>query len=360
MKARHSKTVVPLAFIALSGVLAIASVFASTTNTDNRKEGFWDLGSKRQEPPESIFVSVASYRDEDCMATLKHMYEQAEHPGRIFVGICEQNTGSVKESCVPASFQHWNNVRKITIPHKEALGPCYARYLCSTLYRGERWFMQIDSHTRFARHWDTKATTSVRQCPSANAVLTGYPHDYIDYGIDETSVPMLCDSYWNRDGLPQFKAIIRNKADFKHGPLPVPFTSGGFIFAPGKMLADIGGYDPKLPHLFQGEEILFSARAWTHGYDFFTAPVNIVFHKYYRRGEPKFWEDIPDRRPAQRTSMTRARRILGLEQPVIPPGSEPHALGTKRSVEAYWTFAGLDPASKSSTSKTKFCASSSS
>jgi hypothetical protein len=99
--------------------------------------------------PETIFVSVASYRDAQCGETIRDLFAKADQPGRVFVGVCEQNSGDAKEDCVPPKLP--KNVRRVQIPHGEAKGPVYARYLCSTLYAGETWFMQIDSHTKFAQ-----------------------------------------------------------------------------------------------------------------------------------------------------------------------------------------------------------------
>jgi len=312
---------------------------------------------------ETIFVSVASYRDSECMKTLEDMFAKAAHPNRIFVGACEQNTADDAESCMPSKFKHHSHVRRISIPHTEAKGPTYARYLCSTLYRGETYFMQIDSHSTFAQDWDDKVIAQQKACPAAKAVLSGYPHDRGAYGIDEKSVPTLCKSKFNADGLPQFEASVKSAKDVAAAggkPWPIPFTSGGFLFAPGSILAEVP-YDPGLPMLFQAEEALYSARAWTSGYDFFTCPVNIVFHAYMRDGTkgsveaPKFWNDIKGWHGDQKKSAQRVRRILGLETPVIPPGSEPYALGTTRTIEEYWEFAGLDPAQKTSNSAQKFC-----
>ena len=40
--------------------------------------------------------------------------------------------------------------------YKKAKGPTYARYWCSTLWEGEEFFLQIDSHTHFIKGWDTE------------------------------------------------------------------------------------------------------------------------------------------------------------------------------------------------------------
>jgi hypothetical protein len=305
--------------------------------------------------PETIFVSIASYRDADCMTTVKDIFAKARDPTRVFIGVVEQNSAKQAEQCVPTEFLYHDNVRKISIPNGEAKGPCYARYLCSTLYRNETYFMQIDSHSTFVHDWDAKAIDALKKCPSQKPILSGYPHDDATYDINETTVPVLCDSLWNSDGVPQLKAVVKKKEEIGDTPQPIPFTSGGFVFAPGSLVREVP-YDPSLHHLFQGEEILYTARAWTSGYDMFTSPVNIVLHKYYRKDEPKFWDDVPNWHADQKKSAKRVRQILALETPIIAPGQDPYGLGTQRTVQQYWEFSGLDPKTKTSKSKAKFCA----
>lgn len=38
----------------------------------------------------SIFVSLASYRDENCPATLVEMFSKADRPDYLFVGLVQQ------------------------------------------------------------------------------------------------------------------------------------------------------------------------------------------------------------------------------------------------------------------------------
>jgi hypothetical protein len=49
-----------------------------------------DLGSFVNGMP-TIYLKVASYRDELCHLTIADAFEKAKHPDRIFVGIVEQN-----------------------------------------------------------------------------------------------------------------------------------------------------------------------------------------------------------------------------------------------------------------------------
>ncbi|KAJ3338648.1 Egl nine 3 [Gonapodya sp. JEL0774] len=53
------------------------------------------------------------------------------------------------------------------------------------------------------------------------------------------------------------------------GLLPSRLASAGFLFAPASLLDDVP-LDPTLAHLFFGEETLYSARAWTGGWDLWT------------------------------------------------------------------------------------------
>lgn len=64
-----------------------------------------------------------------------------------------------------------------------------------------------------------------------------------------------------------------------HSPLPVDF------------LREVP-FDPFLPWIFMGEEIIMSTRLWTAGYDIFSPSRAVVGHIYVRRHKPKFWESV--------------------------------------------------------------------
>lgn len=83
---------------------------------------------------ETIFVSVASYRDSECAQMIGEMFAAAEFPARVFVGAVEQNKDE-DECCTNATLPFNSHVRVKAIPHTEAQGPTYARYLGSLLYQ---------------------------------------------------------------------------------------------------------------------------------------------------------------------------------------------------------------------------------
>lgn len=303
------------------------------------------VGRERYDEEETIFVSIASYRDADCLNTLRSLFSQAARPGRVFVGVCEQNGPAAAEVCLPVEFEWHDQVRRVSVPSREAKGPTYARYLCSTLYRGETYFLQLDSHMRFEKGWDDRAIAMLRACPSTKPVLTHYPHDYDQGATGVREVPVLCKSKFDAQGLVTFEADTLPPSE---APKPVPFTAGGFMFGPGSLVREVP-YDPDLPHLFQGEELLYSARAWTAGYDFFTPTANLVWHHYYRKDSPKFWDEV-DYSAAQARTVDKVKRLLAGGMPGYAYG-----FGTARTLEAYWEYAGIDWAAKTTSSQAKFC-----
>lgn len=60
-----------------------------------------------------------------------------------------------------------------------------------------------------------------------------------------------------------------------------PFAGAGFQLSSADVLLDVP-FDPKLDMMFVGEEILYSARLWTKGWDLFAPDINIVKHHYNR------------------------------------------------------------------------------
>jgi len=94
---------------------------------------------------ESIFVAIPSYRDTECEHTLRDLYEKASNPSRIFVGLCLQNEDEMSTEFL----LQYPNVRVAKLHYTIAKGPCYARSLAQELWKGEDFYLQIDSHMRY-------------------------------------------------------------------------------------------------------------------------------------------------------------------------------------------------------------------
>jgi hypothetical protein len=141
----------------------------------------WDREYLSRMPPRrhdnSIFLSVATYRDENCVNTLNWAYEKSKDPTNLFVGLVQQNChkdcksgildgGKIddvepdvdcyKAFCEGPMKTYCGNVRLLDIDEPESLGPYAARYFASKLWHGEQWYMQIDAHMTFAEDWDER------------------------------------------------------------------------------------------------------------------------------------------------------------------------------------------------------------
>jgi hypothetical protein len=94
-----------------------------------------------------------------------------------------------------------------------------------------------------------------------------------------------------------------------------------------------------------GEEILHSIRFYTHGWDIFTPTQNVVFHEYTRATKPKIWTDNPYYIDVP--AFDKVKYYLKLMDNVnvrddLKYNLEKYGLGSVRSLEDYYKFAGID------------------
>ena len=118
------------------------------------------VGSKK-DGKETIFVSVASYRDTECRPTVESLYARAQYPERIRVAIVDQiepEDQKCNEPVVPCEqdpdqilckYRHLIEVYEV--PSYLMVGPVLARHLAHRMYRGEYFAMQVDAHVRFTQ-----------------------------------------------------------------------------------------------------------------------------------------------------------------------------------------------------------------
>lgn len=292
----------------------------------------------------TIFVSVASYRDADCNKTLDSLFSNAANPERIHIGICEQNkSGEANEKCLATNTTKYAcNIKTINVDYTDAKGPTWARYLCSTLYNGEDYFMQIDSHVLLVKDWDTKcisAMTAIKEkTGSVHPLLSHYTRTLEDHSKpnDSNEVPRMCQSFFNNRGMLSFLGSQAMKAEpgkFEKNP----YIAAGFIFTDGSFVYDVP-FDPYLDFIFVGEEILLSARAFTNGYDTYSLPEDIAFHYYTRENSPKIWTD---KSYSDEQAHDKIKVIMKLK-PGDPSKYGRYGMGTKRTIEEFYDFAGID------------------
>jgi len=318
---------------------------------------------------ETIFVSVASYRDDECPYTVFDCLEKAYCPKRVFIGVCQQNEpGDID------TFQRYRNlakrkgtadysqqIRVYDMKAQDAKGPMYARAMVEEhLYRDETFYLVVDSHTVFTQDWDKHCLEQWRECLaySEKPILTMYPSGFEKrrrLGVlshpDRAPKPkppsfLRVARFNQRTYLPELAGPVMK--DLPKRCYPTAFWAGCFSFGSADRLKEVP-FDPNYAYVFQGEEIAMSARYWTAGYDLFSPRTMLVFHMWERR-RPTFWEQFlgpsPEHRRRRREETDGYRRLRVLFRTEVPHAGDlplgAYGLGTQRSLTDYEQHCGVN------------------
>ena len=234
----------------------------------------------------TIFVQIASYRDPELPATLRDCLANAARPEHLRFGICWQRdeTESIHE------FLNDSRFRVIAIHYRDSKGVCWARNAIQSLYGGETYTLQLDSHHRFTPGWDTALIDMLRRLDSDKPLITTYVPAYdpaADRKLDHRPWKIGFERF-----LPDGRISTRARFIQDHGRCEVPirarFYSAHFTFTWGSFCQEVR-YDPHL--YFEGEEITMAVRAFTHGYDLYHPHRVMIWHEYTRSQHRKHWED---------------------------------------------------------------------
>lgn len=134
----------------------------------------------------TIFVSVINYRDCEGQFTLMDLFAKASNPSRVHVGYCLQydpvNDTEDINFHFQALVQSGKNIRALYIPFHKARGPIYARYLVQRdLFRGEKYYLQLDCHMRFIQNWDSILVEMFQKCGDKKAGNFSFASRPIDH-----------------------------------------------------------------------------------------------------------------------------------------------------------------------------------
>lgn len=289
----------------------------------------------------TIFVSIASYRDPELVPTLRDLFKNAKNPQDIVVCICwQRDKGESLEE-----FAEDKRIKIIDIPYQAAKGACWARYLVQQQYSGEDYFMQLDSHHRFAPEWDSKCINMIQKLQEKGhkkPLLTAYipsfnPKNDPDARI-HTPWRMVLDRF-----IPEGAVFFLPESidDWKDQPLPIParFFSAHFVFTLGIWAEEVP-YDPD--YYFHGEEISLAARSFTWGYDLFHPNDVVAWHEYTREGRTKCWDDDKNWVPKNDASHAKNRKLFSMDGNVYDPNEfKEFGFGPIRSIQQYQKYCGL-------------------
>jgi len=297
---------------------------------------------------DTIFISVASYCDPLLDFTIRSAFTQSGRPERLVMAVVEQQ---LPELCVQLPPQWAAQIRRVQLHPLDARGPCWARAIAMSMVAGERWFLQIDSHTLFEPGWDEHLVAWGLACQTLNrrCILTAYPNPFrIVDGQPQAEVI----------GAQVLAHVVKTGCEFAaehpvllfegvpvHSDQPIRglHVAAGCLFAPGEIVNALP-YDPFL--YFHGEEQSLALRAWTHGWDIFHVPAVPLYHLYVPpegAGRPMHWSPELDAQRAVRSAQlseaanARLRALLwdGADLGV-------YGLGRERSLAEYTVFSGID------------------
>ncbi len=294
-----------------------------------------------------IFVQIASYRDPELVPTIRDCIAKAKHPENLTFGICWQKdeTESLEEFASHPAF------RISTHDFRESQGLGWARNITNSLYGGEQYTLQLDSHHRFVQDWDVIVLEDYAQAltMSKKPIISTYctPFDTKQPVEKASPVPCLMSQYeFSRDKLLMSMPHFIGDYKSRNKVIRARTISGHFFFVDADFIREVP-YDPDIYFGGYTEETTMSARAFTHGYDVYSPYRMVMWHEYTRNYRPKHWDDHGKESITKKTSGERdayarnkTRQLFGQEDHGIDMGI--YGLGTERTLHDYEVYGGFN------------------
>jgi hypothetical protein len=294
---------------------------------------------------DKIFVQLASYRDPELLPTITDMLNKADNPDQFTFGICWQY--GPEET--PNIFDGKKEYRVTKVPFEKSEGLGWARNVTNTLYDGEKYTLQLDSHHRFAEHWDTMLLEDYYQAlkKSNKPVISTYCTPFNPTKPIDNFTPCLMSQYeYSYDKLLMSMPWYIQDYKTRTEVIRARTISGHFYFVNGQFIKEVP-YDPDIYFGGYTEETTLSVRAFTHGYDFYSPYRQYIWHEYTRNYRRKHWDDHGTSKSTGKTSGERdifarkkTRQLFNQESHGIDMGQ--YGLGTVRTLRDYEIFGGFD------------------
>jgi hypothetical protein len=299
-----------------------------------------------------IFASIAAYCDPVLPFTLQRAVAMARFPQELHLAVVDQSPAGSPPPTAPAGVR-FSSVR---LDVADARGPCWARALAMSLYDGEDWFLQLDSHMDFDPGWDETlmAQAIALGAPQRGLVISSYPNAFaFEAGVPvrrPTTDAVLAHVVKPGAGFDPGHPVLAFEAHPVASAAPVPgyHLGAGCLFGPGR-LAEHFPYDPW--YYFHGEEQALALRLFTHGWDLFHMPGLPIHHLYNDANSgapprPMHWDGAHEagRSTSWWTLEQRSRQRLA----ALVSGGDLgiYGLGNNRSLADYAAFSGIDYAGR--------------
>lgn len=294
---------------------------------------------------EKIYIQIASYRDPELLPTINDCLKKADNPENLIFGIAWQHSPE----------DEWDNldaykddprfrIIDIDLSSKESLGTCWARSLLNDEYKGEKYTLQLDSHHRFVRGWDTlckKMFNDLIADGVKKPLLTAYLPSFDPANDPASRVREVWkldfDRFIPEGAIFMLPSALENYEKYEL-PIPTRFFSAHFVFTFGKFIEECP-YDPNL--YFHGEEISLAVRAYTHGYDLFIPNRIVAWHEYTRKGRVRHWDENNKWEMLNKKSLNRVKVLLDVDGSYDGTNFGKYGFGNERIKEQYESYAGI-------------------
>jgi len=275
-----------------------------------------------------IFVQIPAYRDAELAATLRDLYRKAARPDRLHTCVVWQHG---PDETLPDDIRELPGLHIIEVAACKSLGCNWARMIAQRHWDEEPFTLLLDSHHRFARHWDEMLLAMYRQLGDAGVakpLLTGYLPAYRpdrEPGGRGKRPYMMAPLSREEGVLTRLTSYPIPFWTTLDEPLAAEFLSLHFVFAAGTFNSDVV-FDPRI--YFFGDELVTGLRAFTHGYDMFHPHRIVGWHCYDRGARVPHWHDHPEWERQHKQSLALMRDLFsGRPTPI--------ELGHVRSVFEY-------------------------
>jgi GT2 family glycosyltransferase len=285
----------------------------------------------------SIFIQITSYHDQELSKTIIDAIKKSSGINTINFGVhsifFEENTVEVPN--LP-------NVKVFYSKAPDNLGMGKGRAIAHQFYSGEDYYLQVDSHSRFDRNWDSYLINLMDFYKSEGIekpLITNYPKLYWYENGNEVvrQVEDVVTQFYWKD--PERFKLFRTPMQGSYAPNEFLYTSisvsGGSIFVEGEFMK------PNELIFADGEEIFMAARAFTMGYTLMVPTKQFMYHLYWEADKDnkrrQVCTDFPDLCASLNQVSTDEIKLVLTEAL-----TGEYRLGTQRSLKDYGDYCGLD------------------
>ncbi len=324
---------------------------------------------KKKKEENSIFVVLTMYRAVKPAKILIDLFQKADNPNRVFVGVVEhqlERVPSALEQCYAALEKHHvaiplKNIRFRRMPVATTFGAALARRECITqLYQNEKFIFFLHEHSVLSHGWDRILLTSLTVAHNEGGqVVSQVPrlvsHKKNKKDVTTTTFPafggFLEASSEKRRQNPLFIPTFFGKPVHPRGPIKpfqVAVASYKCLFSTAEVyLRRLAMWEHALPFLqSDAADMLLSIELWTRGLHVYVPCESVLTHRGAHGDNMSSCDDVVNRQVKKVTRYVLLQVVHDLLQPAPKEAVYIQKLrkGAILPVPAFFDWIGVDAA----------------